>query len=108
MINRKDWEFRVIYFTEKETQEFNLPADSCGILYALYLPNNTAFWYDNYNLEWQGSIYPASEIINDPNFQEVSDDWGNGYITINDAIAGTAPQCLDYYHPATNSQENEM
>ena len=105
MITREDWEFRVIHFTEKETQEFNLPADCCGILYALYIPENKTFWYDNYNLEWQSSIYPASEIINDPAYEEVSDNWDNGYITIDDAIDGVAPQCLDRYYPAKNSQE---
>lgn len=105
MIDRKDWEFRVVSFTEKETQEFNLPADSCGILYALYTPQNKAFWFDNYSLEWQGSIYPANVIINDPDFVKVDDNWDNGYISIDDAINGTAPQSLDYYYPAINSQE---
>lgn len=107
MINREDWEFRVVWFTQKETEEYNLPADSCGILYALYMPENKAFWYDNYNLEWQGSIYPASEIINDPDFKKVSDEWDNGYITVDEAIDGTAPQCLDCYYPAKQSELGE-
>lgn len=105
MIDRKDWDFRVVYFTEKETQEFNLPADICGILYALYTPQNKAFWFDNYNLEWQGSIYSAAEIINESDFEKVDDDWNNGYISIDDAINGTSPQCLECYYPAINSQE---
>lgn len=105
MIDRKDWEFRVVYFTEKETQEFNLPADSCGILYALYNPQNKAFWFDNYSLEWHGSIYPASVIINEPDFVKVDDNWDNGYISIDEAINGAAPQGLDCFYPTINSQD---
>lgn len=104
MINRDDWKFFVTNLDDKTAKEFGLPEDNCGILYALYLPENKTFWYDNYNLEWQGSIYPASEIINDPDFEEVSDEWDNGYITVDEAIDGTAPQCLDCYFPSNQSE----
>ena len=105
MINREDWKFYTTNLDEKTSTEFDLPVDNCGILYALYLPQNTSFWYDNYNLEWQGSIYPASVIIDDPEFEEADDDWDNGYISVQDAIDGVYSKCLDGYHSTINESE---
>ena len=58
-----------------------LHEEDAGILYVVNILTGNAFWFDNDNLEWNASIYPAEVIIKDigVEFTEV-ESFDNGYV----------------------------
>ena len=84
----QDWKFFVVYHPEI----FDIHEETAGTLYAANISNNLLFWYDNDNLEWHKSIYNYLDIIKDSDFEEVDENWNNGYISVFDAMNSPAPR----------------
>ncbi|MBE5757711.1 MAG: hypothetical protein E7345_02115 [Clostridiales bacterium] len=81
-INRDDWRFYVTYQYELEDENEDIIYDT---LYALNMPKNICFWFDNETEEWKKSLYSAIDIILDKDFKEVS-YWDNGIVNTDEAL----------------------
>ena len=55
--------------------------EDAGVLYVLNMLTGNVFWFDNDNMEWNASIYPAEALIKDigREYKEV-DSFDNGYV----------------------------
>ncbi len=81
-MEQKDY-FRFYVLREKELLDF--PPENAGTLYVGNIINENIYWYDNYNEEWNRSLYLHSQIAQDPEFTQVQ-HFDNGYISSDDAI----------------------
>ena len=75
--------FKFYVFREPELLE--LPPENAGTLYVGNTLNETTYWFDNDNYEWNQSLYAHSKIANDPEFKQVN-HFDNGYVSSDDAI----------------------
>jgi hypothetical protein len=74
------YKFYVVY--HDEIPELYLPEESAGCLYVTNILTGRAIWFENFNKEWFPSLFPYSHIKNDSDFEEVDEDWDNGYISV--------------------------
>ena len=89
-MNQEEYSAKWRFFVTEIPEDEEFQAET--ILYAVFLPDEAVFCYDNLNEEWNQSLISMQEILDNieynegMEFREVFDDWDNGSISVADAL----------------------
>ena len=89
-MNQEEYAAKWRFFVTEIPEDEEFQAET--ILYAVFLPDEAVFCYDNLNEEWNQSLISMQEILDDieynegMEFREVFDGWDNGCISVSDAL----------------------
>ena len=83
--------YGIKYLVSYHPAMLGLHEDTAGTLYVVNTLTENVFWFDNDELEWQGSIYPADEVLDaiGDEYEEV-ESFDNGYVNTEDIWSGIA------------------